>query len=140
MKIPVNSGCNISDTKKELIAVVDDDKSVVEAVVGLMESVGLIAAGFPSAEDFLSSAQLHSTACLILDVRMPGMGGLDLQRHLTARNHQIPIIFITANGNEEFSARARAAGAVEILRKPFSQESLLRAVRLARATSQKDQP
>ena len=124
--------------KKELIAVVDDDQSLVEATVTLMESVGFNAEGFVSAEGFLSSPRLRSTACLILDVRMPRMGGLELQRLLAVRNHHIPIIFITANGGEDVSTKAFAAGAIEFLHKPFSQESLLRAVRSALAISRED--
>ncbi|MGA7740479.1 MAG: response regulator transcription factor [Polyangia bacterium] len=123
----------MSATEVLLISVVDDDQSVVEGIVGLMESVGYAAAGFCSAEDFLSSPQLHRLACLILDVRMPGMGGFELQRRLAAEHDQTPIIFITAHGDDEVSAEASRRGAVGFLRKPFSQESLLTAVRSALA-------
>jgi FixJ family two-component response regulator len=112
---------------------VDDDRSVVEAIVSLLESVGYTAAGFVSAQDFLNSPQLPRTACLILDVRMPGMGGLELQRRLAARNIQTPIIFITAHGDQEVSAEVLTTGATALLRKPFSQESLLGALRSALA-------
>ena len=112
-----------------LITVVDDDRSVVEAIVSLMESVGYAAAGFLSAEDFLNSPQLRRTACLILDLRMPGMGGLELQQRLAAENNGTPIVFITAHGGHDMSAEALRRGAVAFLRKPFSQESLLDAVR-----------
>jgi len=108
---------------------VDDDRSVVEAIVGLIESVGYAAAGFSSAEDFLNSPQLGRTACLILDVHMPGMGGLELQRRLAARKERVPIVFVTAHGDHDISAEALRRGAVAFLRKPFSQESLLDAVR-----------
>ncbi len=138
MKSTTNISFNLSDRKAELIAVVDDDKSLVEATVSLMASVGFNAEGFLSDEDFLTSPHLRSTACLILDVRMPGIGGLELQRLLAVRNHRIPIIFITANGGEDVSARALEAGALAFLHKPFSQESLLRAVRLAIDASKKD--
>ena len=138
MKITSNIGRDLSNPEAKLIAVVDDDKSLVEATVSLMGSVGFNAEGFLSAEDFLTSPRLRSTACLILDVCMPGMGGLELQRLLAARNHRIPIIFITANGSEDVSARALEDGAVAFLHKPFSQESLLRAVRLAIDASKKD--
>jgi len=117
---------------------VDDDKSLVEATVNLMDSVGFTTQGFLSAEEFLTSPQLPLTACLILDVCMPRMGGLELQRLLVARNHRIPIVFISANGGEDVSAKALEAGAVEFLHKPFSQESLLRAVRSALALSRND--
>jgi len=128
----------LSKEKTALIAVVDDDKSLVEATVSLMDSVGFSAQGFLSAEEFLTSPQLRSTACLILDVRMPGIGGLELQRLLAARDHRIPIVFMTANAGEDVSAKAMEAGAVAFLHKPFSQESLLRAVRSALAISSSD--
>jgi FixJ family two-component response regulator len=123
----------LSTSKIPLIAVVDDDRSIVEAIVSLLESVGYDAAGFVSAQDFLNSPQLRSTACLILDVRMPGMGGLELQRRLAADNIHTPVIFITANEGLEVSAEALSGGAVACLRKPFNQESLLTALRSALA-------
>jgi FixJ family two-component response regulator len=98
-----------------------------------MESVGYPAVGFYSAEEFLGSAQAGHTGCLILDVRMPGMGGLELQRRLVAANDHTPIVFITAHGETNASAEALRHGAVAFLRKPFSQESLLEAVRTALA-------
>jgi len=116
-----------------LISVVDDDLSVVEGIVSLMESVGFAARGFVSAEDFLSSHVLRHSACLILDVRMAGMGGFELQRRLAAANVPTPIIFITAHGDHDISAEALRRGAVAFLRKPFSQESLFDAVRSALA-------
>jgi FixJ family two-component response regulator len=123
----------LSTSKVSLISVVDDDQSVVEAIVSLLESVGYAAAGFGSAQDFLSSTQLRSTACLILDVRMPLMSGLELQRHLAAENIHLPIVFITANGEANISEQELRSGAVALLRKPFSQESLLGALRSALA-------
>jgi len=119
----------LSTSEIPLISVVDDDRSVVEATVSLLESVGYAAVGFVSAEDFLNSPQLRRTACLILDVRMPGVGGFELQRRLAAENDRTPIIFITAHGDHDVSAEALRGGAVAFLRKPFSQESLLDAVR-----------
>ncbi len=116
-----------------VISVVDDDQSVVEGVVGLMESVGYPAVGFHSAEAFLSSAQAGQTGCLILDVRMPDMGGFELQRRLAAAADHTPIIFITAHADTSASAEALGQGAVAFLRKPFTQESLLDAVRTALA-------
>jgi FixJ family two-component response regulator len=120
-------------TSNPLISVVDDDRSVVEAIISLLESVGYTAAGFVSAQAFLNSAQLPGTACLILDVRMPGMGGVELQRRLAAENIHMPIIFITAHGDQEVSAEVLTTGATALLRKPFSQESLLAALRSALA-------
>ncbi len=119
----------MSTPEVPVISVVDDDPSVVEAVVSLLESVGYSAAGFTSAEEFVNSTRLGRTACLILDVSMPGMGGLELQRRLAARVDHTPIIFITAHSGDAISAEALRQGAVAFLRKPFSQESLLDAVR-----------
>ncbi len=123
----------MSTSKVPLISVVDDDRSVVEAIVSLLESVGYAAAGFVSAQDFLNSPQLRRTACLILDLRMPGIGGLELQRRLAAENIHTPIIFITAHGDQELSAEVLTTGVTALLRKPFSQESLLGALRSALA-------
>ena len=123
----------MSTSKVPLISVVDDDRSVVEAIVSLLESVGYAAAGFVSAQDFLNSPQLRRTACLILDVRMPGIGGLELQRRLAAENIHTPIIFITAHGDQELSAEVLTTGVTALLRKPFSQESLLGTLRSALA-------
>jgi len=117
-----------------LISVIDDDQSVVEGIVSLLESVGYAAIGFLSAEDFLSCEQLRRTACLILDVRMPGLGGLELQRRLAVENDRTPIIFMSAQGDHYVSVEAFRRGAVAFLRKPFSQESLLEAVRSALAS------
>ncbi len=111
------------------IAVVDDDPSVVEAVVSLMESVGFAAEGFGSAEDFLGSADATRSACLIMDLCMPGMGGLELQRRLAADRNTTPIIFITGHPETDAATEAFRLGAVAFLLKPFSQESLLDAIR-----------
>jgi FixJ family two-component response regulator len=119
--------------KVPLISIVDDDQSVVEAMVSLIQSVGYKAKGFPSAEDFLKSRQWLNTACLILDVCMPSMGGFELQRQLAARNYRIPTIFITAYDGDAVHLQARQAGAAGLLCKPFSQESLFQAVRSALA-------
>jgi FixJ family two-component response regulator len=119
--------------KAPLISVVDDDRSVVEAMVSLIQSVGYKAKGFLSAEDFLKSRQLLKTACLILDVRMPSIGGFELQRRLAATNYRIPIICITAYDSDDVRSEALEAGAVGLLCKPFSQESLFQAVRSALA-------
>ena len=102
-------------------------------MVSLIQSVGYKAKGFRSAGDFLKSRQLLNTACLILDVRMPSMGGFELQRRLAAKNYRIPIIFITAYDGDDVRSRAFQAGAAGLLCKPFSQESLFQAVRSALA-------
>jgi FixJ family two-component response regulator len=114
-----------------LIAVVDDDEAIREALQSLLRSVGLRAEMFASAEDFLQAGQRQATACLILDVRMPRMSGLELQRQMATANCPTPIIFITAHGDEETRARALRAGALAFLDKPFRDEVLLRAVQAA---------
>jgi FixJ family two-component response regulator len=115
-------------TDVSLISVVDDDESLRESLEGLLKSLGHGVAVFSSAESFLSSEVLAKTDCLILDVRMPGMSGPELQRALTSRREDIPIIFITAHGDEDVIARVMADGAVDCLLKPFSEYSLLKAI------------
>lgn len=114
-----------------IISIVDDDASVRDAIKSLLKSIGFRVEVFASAEDLLHAGQLHHTACLILDIRMPGMSGLDLQRHLAAAQWRIPIIFITAHDEEEVRARALKAGVVDCLHKPFSEATLLEAIRSA---------
>src|SRR5215213_5175563 len=108
------------------VSIVDDDESVREAIKSLIRSVGLDADAYASAEEFLNSDHERDAACLILDLRMPGMGGLELQQRLAAADSRIPIIFITAHVSDtEARARALASGAVDFLFKPFSEEALL---------------
>jgi FixJ family two-component response regulator len=114
-----------------VISVVDDDESVRQSLGGLMRSVGFGVKVFSSAEEFLNSGNPRDTGCLILDVRMPGMDGFELQRRLEASQYEIPVIFITAHGDEELRQRALLAGAVDYLLKPFSEEALLNAVHAA---------
>ena len=114
-----------------LISVVDDDESLRESLEGLLKALGYGVQVFSSAESFLSSKILAQTRCLILDVRMPGMSGPELQRELAGQRIQIPTIFITAHGDEEVVSRVMADGALECLLKPFSEESLLNAITLA---------
>jgi FixJ family two-component response regulator len=118
-------------TETALISIVDDDESMREAIQSLLRSVGFRTQTFASAEQFLQSDQIETTACLILDVRMPGMSGLELQRQLMATQYRIPIVFVTAHGDEEARARALQEGAVEFLLKPFSEEALLNAIQVA---------
>jgi FixJ family two-component response regulator len=115
----------------ELVAIVDDDDSVRSALQGLLKSVGLPAQAYASAEEFLKSGQQHQTACLIADIRMPGMSGLELQAQLNDERCRIPIIFITAHGDERMRMQALRAGAVEFLAKPFDDETLIESVRAA---------
>ena len=114
------------------ISVVDDDESVRESLQGLFRSVGFAVRVFASGEEFMNSGQLGDTACLILDVWMPGMSGPELQGKLAALGSKIPVIFITAHGEEE-QARKQAVqgGAVDYLLKPLREEAILNAVRAA---------
>jgi FixJ family two-component response regulator len=111
-----------------LIAIVDDDDALRNSLDNLIRSVGFRAQGFSSAEAFLGSNQAHETGCLILDVRMPGMNGLELQHQMGAANWQIPIIFITSHADDDARARALEAGAVAYLYKPCREEDLLHAI------------
>ena len=114
-----------------LISVIDDDESIRRTTIRLIESFGFQARAFESAEGFLNSGQLHDSSCLILDVQMPGMNGLQLQRQLAAAGCRIPIIFMTAYDDKESRRRAMQAGAVAFLGKPFTDEQLLQTVRSA---------
>jgi FixJ family two-component response regulator len=115
----------------KLVVVVDDDDSIRSAVQDLLDAVGLPARAFESAEEFLRSGKQQETACLIADIRMPGMSGLELQAQLNAEHCRIPIIFITAHGDEKMRMQALRAGAVEFMAKPFNDEALLESVRAA---------
>jgi FixJ family two-component response regulator len=108
-----------------MISIIDDDKFVREATEELVRSLGYAAAAFASAEDFLQSEQLSTTACLISDVQMPGLSGIELQCRLIADGRHMPIIFITAFPDERTRARALGAGAVGFLTKPYREESLI---------------
>ena len=114
-----------------LISVVDDDESIRRSTKLLIESFGYRAAVFESAEIFLRSRQLYDTSCLIVDIHMPGINGLQLQSQLAAEGCSIPIILITAYGNTESRRPAMQAGAVAFLDKPFSDEQLLKSIRTA---------
>ena len=114
-----------------LISVVDDDESVRESLPGLLREFGFAARVFQSAQEFLASGCDAQTQCLILDIAMPGMSGLDLQRELKRRQKSIPIIFITGQRNEALRPQVLQQGAVECLFKPFSDSALLEALNLA---------
>lgn len=116
---------------KSLIAVVDDDQSVREALENLISSVGLDVRLFASAEDFLSSDTPSQTDCAILDVRLPGISGVELQKRLAADRQNIPVIIITAQGDDKTQDEAVAAGAIAFLKKPFKEEVLLAALESA---------
>src|SRR5262245_120934 len=118
-------------TSTPLVVIVDDDESIRESIQSLIRSVGFRTEAFPSAEELLDSDLLHETNCLILDVRMEGMSGLELQQRLKKMGSKIPIIFITAHYNEKLRTEALIAGAIEFLSKPFHEEALLDSVNLA---------
>jgi FixJ family two-component response regulator len=117
--------------KAKMVAIVDDDDLMRTALLGLLKSAGVLAQAFASAEEFLRSGLQHGTACLITDIRMPGMSGLELQAHLNADHCRIPTIFITAHGDAKMRMQAMRAGAVEFFAKPFDDEALLESVRAA---------
>ena len=114
-----------------LISIVDDDDALRTSLENLIRSVGLRTQGFTSAEAFLSSNHVPETRCLVLDVRMPGMSGPELQRQMAAAKSPIPIIFITAHEDDAQRTRALEAGALAFLHKPFYEEELLNAIEAA---------
>jgi FixJ family two-component response regulator len=120
-----------TNTPSRRISIVDDDASIREALKSLMRSVHFHAEAFASAEEFLASESLNDTACLILDVNLPGMSGFDLQHHLNIERRGIPIIFITAQADETSRQRALKGGAIDFLGKPVRSEPLFKAIRSA---------
>jgi FixJ family two-component response regulator len=116
---------------RSVVSVVDDDESVRESLPDMLRQFGFAAEAFASAEAFLASDLVAQTSCLIPDVAMPGMSGPDLQRELTSRRRNIPIVFITASGDKTIRARVLADGAVECLFKPFSEAALVEALNAA---------
>src|SRR5579864_1795399 len=121
--------CNDREMVTPLISVVDDDRSVRESLARLIRSVGFGVQIFESAEEFLSAGGSREPDCLILDIRMPGMNGLELHRQLAAGDRDLPVIFITAHGSDaEVRTRAINAGAVDYLLKPLKEEEVLRAI------------
>lgn len=119
---------DISDHAAPIVYIVDDDPSVRESLEDLLSSVGLRAMSFPSTQHFMASERLDRTSCLVLDVRMPGLSGLDFQDKMAELGIEIPIVFITAHGDVPMSVRAMKAGAVEFLTKPFREQDLLDAI------------
>jgi FixJ family two-component response regulator len=120
-----------AERKDKMVAIVDDDELMRSALQGMLKSVGLPSEAFASAEEFLKSGQRQQVGCLIADIRMPGISGLELQARLNAENCKIPTIFITAHGDTKMRMQALRAGAVEFLAKPFDDEVLLDSVRAA---------
>jgi FixJ family two-component response regulator len=121
----------VSQRKDKMVAVIDDDESYRVAVQRLLRSADLPVQSFDSAEAFLNSGQQHETRCLIADIRMPGMSGLELQSKLNSDHCPIPTIFITAHGDEKMRLQAMRGGAVKFLMKPFDGEILIEAIRVA---------
>jgi FixJ family two-component response regulator len=119
--------------KANMVAIVDDDDLMRGALQGLLKAVGVPPRAFASAEEFLNSGQQREIGCLIADIRMPGMSGLELQAKLNAEHCRIPTIFITAHGDAKMRMQALRAGAVEFMAKPFDDEVLLESVRAALA-------
>lgn len=118
-------GGNAALSKVPMISIVDDDRSLREATKGLVRSFGYGADAFASAEEFLQSDRVNDSSCLILDVNMPGLSGIELQSQLIARGNRMPIIFITAVPEETTRAKAIEAGAIGFLSKPFREEWLI---------------
>jgi FixJ family two-component response regulator len=121
----------VGSEKEKVVSVVDDDESFRAALQRLLKSAGFLVRSFASAEDFLRTGHQHDTGCLIADIRMPGMSGLDLQAKLNADHCPIPTIFITAHGDERMRLQAMRGGAVKFLAKPFDDAILLDSVRTA---------
>jgi FixJ family two-component response regulator len=119
------------EEKSKVIAIVDDDELIRNALQGLMKEAGFPALAFASGDEFLKSGELERVACLIVDIRMPGMSGLELQSKLNNDHHRIPIIFITAQGDEKMRMQALRAGAVKFLTKPLDRGVLLDSVQTA---------
>ena len=122
---------NVKPSAVPLVCIVDDDASMADSTRFLVRSFGLRAEAFLSAQEFQDSGLVQETGCLILDLRMPGMDGLELQRNLASANRRIPIFFVSARANDDERTRAIAGGAVDFLRKPFSEEALFNAIQLA---------
>jgi FixJ family two-component response regulator len=129
--------CEMEMKADGVVYVVDDDAGIRKALARLFRSVGLDVVTFPTAQAFIDTATIRQPACLVLDVRLPGLGGLDLQSRLGPDQQTLPIIFITGYGNVPMSVRAMKSGAVDFLQKPFEDEDLLAAVRRALALSRR---
>jgi len=123
-----SEGAESEARKKLLIVIIDDDDLIRNSTCRLLNSSGFQSEAFASAEDFLQSARIEETACLLLDAKMPGMSGLELQSHLTETGWHIPIIFVSARASDDEERRALLAGATGFLRKPTSKEALLLAI------------
>ena len=140
-RIPRRRGSTIEDQQLRTgptISIVDDDESMRCAVKSLVTSLGFAACTFASAEEFLQSPRLDDTACLITDLQMPGLSGIELQKSLLAQDRHIPIIFMTAFSEERIRTRAMEAGALGFLSKPFESQTLITLIDKAIETSRKN--
>jgi FixJ family two-component response regulator len=124
---------DLESADQGVVAVIDDDESVRESVVGLIESVGYCVTFFCSAEEFLNSADINTVACMIVDIRLPGISGLELFTHMRSHRRSIPTVFITAHADGSVRRQAIEAGSIAFLYKPFQADVLLDAVRTALA-------
>jgi FixJ family two-component response regulator len=122
---------NAKPSADPLVCIVDDDASIADSTRYLVGAFGFRAEAFSSAQEFLDSSLVEETGCLILDLRMPGMNGLELQRYLANADQRIPIVFITARASDQERKQALAGGAVGLLLKPFSEDALLAAIQTA---------
>ena len=125
-------------TKTGIIAIVDDDEALREALGSVMKAAGFTANTFSSAEEFLNSAKLQETACLVLDVRLPGMSGIELQKRLIEVQNPLPIVFVTAHGDASLRDLVMKAGAAGFLNKPVRSEALLKEIHAAVANARTD--
>ena len=125
----------MSDKERRVVCIVDDDASLRRSLRNLLSSVGFEIETFPSAEAFLESDHRQNTGCMVLDLRMAGMSGLELLRHLAASGSRIPVIVLTAHGDDDTRQQTLQAGAVAFLKKPFQSAALVDAVRTALATA-----
>ena len=121
----------LASESKPVIAIVDDDPSVREGLHSLIRSAGWVAEAFASAQEFLERRGSEAPSCLVLDLQLPGLSGLDLQKRMAEAEHEIPIVFLTGHGDIPASVQAMKAGAIEFLTKPVAEEDLLRAIREA---------
>jgi FixJ family two-component response regulator len=124
-RAPCTSDKDFNTVNSALISIIDDDRSVREAIQGLIRSLGYATAAFESAEEYLDSGRIRDTACIITDLQMPGLSGIDLQRRLIADGHRTPIIFVTAFPSDRLRKHALDAGAFGFLDKPFDEPSLI---------------
>jgi FixJ family two-component response regulator len=127
-------------TKNSIIAIVDDDEPLREALGSVMKAAGYLARTFATAEEFLACDDCDETACLILDVRLPGMSGIELQKQLTEASRRLPIIFVTAHGDASLRDSLMRAGAAAFLYKPVRSDALLKEIRMALGSSGANQP